>query len=108
MGALICLFFSYFSTFAFGTERHRGLTNTRVSYTGAAMPNNAIKLPAALEKFVAPSTQTLESRGECREPIRRAIEDPRLQGLIKSRDNEDSQTKHDQSEPLLADLTGVQ
>jgi len=56
----------------------------------------------------APPAPTLESRGECREPIGRAIEDPRLQGLIKSRGNEQSQSQHDQSEPLLAEFAGVQ
>ena len=50
----------------------------------------------------------LKLGGKGREPIGHPVEDPCLQGFIKSGHNEDSQTQHDHSEPLPAYLTGVQ
>jgi hypothetical protein len=44
-----------------------------------------------------------ESGGNSREPSGRPVEDPRLQGLIKSGHNQGTQNQHDQSEHLLAD-----
>ena len=54
------------------------------------------------------SPRYLKLGGKGREPIGHPIEDPCLQGFIKSGDNEDSQTEKDHSKPLLADFAGVQ
>ena len=91
----------------------RQVSGTNTAY-GDAREQDTLEPSADLGVMSAPrnskfsTTQTLETRGECCEPVRRTIEDPRLQGLINSRGNEDSQSQHDQSEPLLADLAGVQ
>jgi len=50
----------------------------------------------------------LNPGGKGREPIGHPVEGPCLQGFIKSGHDEDSQTQHDDSEPLLAYLAGVQ